>query len=154
MTNSSHPVGPIVVAVDGSPESAAALAWAHDHAAVRRCGLRVVTAFEQPYVGNDAAGAYLARYEAAEQAARAHAAETVSAVLGHDRVDHVVAVGPIERLLTDHAQDASMIVVGTRATDSWLARLRGSVTDRLTGQMHCPVVSVPLAEPALAAAAA
>jgi nucleotide-binding universal stress UspA family protein len=74
------------------------------------------------------------------------------AVFGHNDLDHVVALGPIERVLDDHSHDAAMIVVGTRATDSWLARLRGSVTNRLTGQVACPVVSVPLEEPAVAAA--
>ena len=48
MTDPPGPPRPILVAVDGSPESAAALRWARDHAAACGHPLRVVTAYDEP----------------------------------------------------------------------------------------------------------
>ena len=144
----------LVVAVDGSPESAEALRWARDQAARNGSRLRIVTAHALPSVQTDSAGAYWDQYEAAGRRAKERAAAAINAVLGHSDVDHVVVPGPIERALTEHAKDASMIVVGTRRTDGWLSRLRRSATNRITGQTTCPVVSVPAPRSEMAFAAA
>lgn len=135
-------MGRYVVAVDGSPESAEALRWAS-----RRCEkpgdhLCVVTAFRHPDVA-DAAGLYQAAYAAARASARDHVLATVEDVLGHRRVEHVVVAGSIDRALQMQAHNATALVIGTRNTSAWWKRLRPSLTNRLTGRVPCPVISIP-----------
>ena len=57
--------------------------------------------------------------------------------------EHVVALGPIERVLDEHAADAALVVVGTRRRRRWYQRLMGSAVNRVTGRLDCPVVSIP-----------
>lgn len=137
----------IVVAVDGRPESAQALRWAARQAETTGAGLRVVSAFDQPAVGSDAAGAYWRSYLSARESTQERVGDVIDTVLGDGArlrpdVDHVVAPGVIDHVLADHTHDASMVVVGTRCTRRWSARLRPSLTNRLTGKLDCPVVSV------------
>lgn len=137
----------IVVAVDGRPESAQALRWAARQAEHTGAGLRVVSAFDQPAVGSDAAGAYWRAFLSAEESTEARVGDVIDTVLGDGArrrpdVDHVVAPGVIDHVLADHSHDASMVVVGTRSTRRWSARLRPSLTNRITGKLDCPVVSV------------
>ena len=97
----------------------------------------------------DAAGGYWDHLHAEESGARIRARETIADALGPDAlhdgsIEHLVAMGPVERVVVDASRDASVVVIGTRSTEGWTAKLRGSLTNRLTGQLTCPVVSVPL----------
>ena len=144
---------PVVAAVDGSPESLAALAWAADHA--RRYGhrLRVVSAYAHPDVAGDASGSYAREAMAARGAARLRISRLIRPVIGPTYAEVVVAPGSIERLLIEQSREAAVIALGTRRTGSWSSWFRSSLTNRLTGRAACPVVSVPAAavEPVLAA---
>lgn len=140
---------PIVVAVDGSDESAAALAWAVGRAAGTGERLRIVTSYEQPFPATDVAGAYWRELLGAKRAARARAEATIAEVLGPTEVDHVLHLGPVERVLVNLSPDASLIVVGHRRSTTWWTRFRGSVADRIEDEAACPVVSVPVGEPVL-----
>ena len=138
----------VVVAVDGSAESAAALRWAAAEATRAGLALRIVTAYQQPHVTSDTAGAYWDHTFAVEDAARSHAADTIARVLDIEACfDPVVACGSVESLLRAHSTDAALIVIGTRRKDTWYHEVRGSVTNRITGSVSCPVVSIPLPAP-------
>ena len=134
--------GPIVVGVDGSDESVAALRWAVDHAACVGARVRAVTAFTAPAANGTSALGYVEEFEVAEAIAATHAGEAIARAGINGPVERVVAAGPADDVIARHASDASMIVLGTRDTTRWHARLRGSVTNRLSGRAPCPVVSV------------
>lgn len=147
MTGATMHSKPIVVAVDGSQESAAALAWAIGRAAGTGERLRAVTTYEQPFPANDVAGDYWRDLLAAKRAARSRAEIAIIDVLGHTDVDHVLHMGPVERVLADLSPEASLVVVGNRPSATWWGRLRGSVAERIRDTAACPVVSVPFGAP-------
>lgn len=136
--------GPTVVAVDGSPESRAALHWAADHARTTDTTLKIVTAYPQPAAELEFPPVYVGLYGAA---ARQRALEVIESVLGHRNVDHVVAEGTIDTVLVEHAEGASTIVIGTRARRRFWHRFRPSLTNRITGRVDSTVISVPYDEP-------
>ncbi len=143
----SHPdittTGSTVVAVDGSPESRAAMQWAADHARLTGTSLQVVTAYLHPAAEVEGeAGFPPAHDDVYAVAAGESALAVVESVIGHRDVDHVVAQGPIEAVLVGHAQGASTIVIGTRDRAFW-QRFRPSLTDRVTGRVDGTVISVP-----------
>ncbi len=147
MTRSSATTKPILVAVDGSRESTAALRWAVDYAERANCDVRVITTYREPQTPSYSAGGYWESWIESEKTARERAEAAMVDVLGHAEIDHLVMLGPIERALEEFSDEASMIVVGTRATDTWLSRFRASVTNRITGAVDCPVVSIRSGEP-------
>ncbi len=132
--------GPTVVAVDGSLESRAALEWAADHARSTGTSLKIVTAFPHPLVEVEFPPIYLDLYGVA---ARERALVVIESVLGHRDVDHVVAPGAIETVLASHAEGSSTVVIGTRARRRFWHRLRPSLTNRITGRVSSPVISIP-----------
>ncbi len=136
--------GPTVVAVDGSPESRAALQWAVDHARTAGTTLKVVTAYPQPVTDVEFPPLYADLYGVA---ARERALEVIESVLGHREVDHVVAEGAIDTVLVENGEGASTIVIGTRARRRFWHRFRPSLTNRITGRVNSTVISVPYLEP-------
>lgn len=135
---------PTVVAVDGSPESRAALQWAVEHARATGTALKIVTAYPQPVTEVEYPPVYVDLYGVA---ARERALEVIEFVLGHSDVDHVVAEGAIDTVLVEHAEGASTIVIGTRARRRFWHRFRPSLTNRITGRVDSTVISVPYLEP-------
>lgn len=134
---------PIIVAVDGSPESAAALRWAVEHARLVGATVRAVTAYELPPTALDPLGGYWQLHRMAEEAARSRAHTVIEKVVGPAGIDHLVTHGTIDDVLCCAAGQASMVVLGTRSTDGWRDRIRSSLTNRITGRITCPVVSIP-----------
>lgn len=134
---------PIVVAVDGSPESQAALEWAVEEAKRTERPLRIVTAFVEPTPTSDSAGGYYNHMTDARAAAERRARIVVDDVATGVLYDHVIARGSIVDLVVSHADDAHMIVLGTRPVRRFWERLRPSATNRITGRVSIPVISVP-----------
>ncbi len=133
----------IVVGVDSSGGSAAALQWAIEQA--RRCGavLHTVTAWELP----TAFGAPVPLPTDFAPAALAHAAaeEQVRAVLADDSdvpVEITVVEGHPRTVLLDAATDAMLLVVGRRGRSAWPGRTLGSVSEACARHAVCPVVIV------------
>ncbi len=142
--NTNQHLGPIVVGVDGSEESVAALRWAADHAARVGVRIRAVTAFLAPPIKGGTALGYVEDFEVAEAMAASHAGRAIVRAGIEGSIERLVAAGSAEDVISRHAVDASMIVLGTRDNTGWQARLRTSLTNRLSGRAPCPVVAVTL----------
>lgn len=126
--------GPIVVGVDGTPSSTAALRWAATRARVSSGRVRAVLCHAQPDLYGSIADARRraeAVLDVAVDAARLPADVEVARVA---REGHPVAV------LAAEAREAALLVLGTRAPE---VPGPGPVASRLIGHVGCPVVVVP-----------
>jgi nucleotide-binding universal stress UspA family protein len=138
----------IVVGIDLSPGSAAALRWAVDHAARGGMNLRLVHAWQLSAVATAAlasgAGSYV---EAAQADARARATRWVRDTLGEKAsgVQWVLDVreGGAGPVVTEVGSDAGLIVVGTHEHTGVRRILSGSVSHYVLSHATVPVVAVP-----------
>jgi nucleotide-binding universal stress UspA family protein len=137
----------IVVAVDGSPASRRALAWAIDHAAGRPdTVVEAVHVWHPPYVTGYPFVVPVFDPGEIERAARA---TLESAVDGSDAATRGVAVEPIlasgspVEVLLDAAKGADLLVAGTRGLGGFTGMLLGSVSHHLVHHAPCPVLIVP-----------
>ena len=143
MTDSHATRKRIVVGVDSSSGSSAALGWAIEQA--RRTGavLHAVTAWELP----TAIGAPVPLPTDFAPAALAHAAaeEEVRAALADASdvpVEITVVEGHPRAVLLDAAKDADLLVVGRRGRSTWPGLTLGSVSEACARHAPCPVVIV------------
>jgi nucleotide-binding universal stress UspA family protein len=150
--------GRVVVGVDGSARSAAALRWAAAEAELRDCPLVVVYAWQvasepTPHGHVSGGAAPLAAYQ---EAAQARTERFVSDVLGGTAGRTVAVHAPHHmpvRALLDAVGGADLLVVGSPARGRVAAAVLGSVVEQAVRHAPCPVVVVP-ADPAEMAAAA
>jgi len=134
----------IVVGVDGSPYSEAALRWALDEAKARDGSVSALFCWQIPFLSIP--GAF--DREELEQTYKHYVNEIVSKVAPSPAVPlaTVVAEGdPAESLITA-AADAELLVVGTRGRSPFAGLLLGSVSQRCAAASPCPVVLVRQAE--------
>jgi nucleotide-binding universal stress UspA family protein len=139
--------GPVVVGVDGSPASDAAVALAAAAAAERGEGLRVVHAWQAaPATGFDALPVSQEVVDAQEAAARsvlAHAGDVALAAAPGLRVERVLAAASPSVLLAQESDGASLVVVGAHGHAGMSGQVVGSVTRACLDAVRCPVVVVP-----------
>jgi nucleotide-binding universal stress UspA family protein len=131
--------GPIVVGVDGSPESAGALRWAAQQARLTRRELRAVNAWHVPVSYGVTVG--VERDWAADSH---HALATaVTRDLGEqdaaDVVREIVEDYPAAALLRA-AEGADLLVVGCRGRGAFPGMLLGSVSRHVAAHASCPVL--------------
>jgi nucleotide-binding universal stress UspA family protein len=134
---------PVVVGVDGSPGSEAAVAYAVDAAVLRGVPLVAVHAWRDVLV--DATMAPLVDWDAVEADER----EVLAERLAGTRTEHpdlvlrklVVRDRPA-RALVDESRGAQLVVVGSRGRGEVRGLLLGSVSQQLLHHAHCPVVVV------------
>jgi nucleotide-binding universal stress UspA family protein len=138
-------VRPVVVGVDGSENALIAVRWGAVEAQRRAAPLRVVLAFEEPF---DHVG--LPRQAERLRAewmtgARRSLAEAVTAagwaVPGRDVTGELLVGTPVG-VLTDEADRARLLVLGTRGAGGLAGLPIGSVAVTLTARATCPVVVV------------
>jgi nucleotide-binding universal stress UspA family protein len=135
--------GRIVVGVDGSEESKAALRWAGLMAERSGALIDAVTVWSFPVAyGWDAAGAYGIDWQGdAEKAVTA----TVDAVFGPNRPagfrTFALEGDPAHRLI-EHAAGAQLLVVGNRGRGGFRGLLLGSVSTKVAAHATCPVLIV------------
>jgi nucleotide-binding universal stress UspA family protein len=137
--------GWIVVGVDGSDASQAALRWAATEAHRRGVGLQVVTCWSYPMLPWGPYQPPLSS-QSFEAEAREVADTAIDKMLGPDRagldVQVTVLEGSASLRLLDFDQAADMIVVGSRGRGGFAGLLLGSVSQHLAEYARCPIVII------------
>ncbi|MER7818280.1 universal stress protein [Streptomyces sp. NPDC096153] len=141
--STSDPAPRVVVGIDGSPSSYAALRWAVRHAGLIGATVDAVAAYELPGAHGWSAPAVDTEFDAEE--AKRGLVEEVRKVLGetgetqvHERLVHG---NPAEALLIA-AEGAELLVVGSRGRGGFARMLLGSVSQQVSQHAPCPVVIV------------
>ncbi|HKH87924.1 MAG TPA: universal stress protein [Acidimicrobiales bacterium] len=144
MTDStSQQPGRIVVGVDGSDPSKAALAWAAGQAELTHAPLEVVWAWEFPPMYGFAIGIPEDMDLAAE--AEEQLQKVLGEVLGPEPAVEVVPTvveGHPALVLQDLSADAGLLVVGCRGLGAFRGMVLGSVSAFLASHARCPVLIV------------
>jgi nucleotide-binding universal stress UspA family protein len=143
MTNGQ--AGRIVVGVDGSESSRAALEWAVRQAEMTGSVLELVTAWIWPTTY----GFPLPISPDFQPAAAAtkvldEAADAVHAERPQLEVRKVVVEGYSAQVLVDASKEADLLVVGSRGHGELVGLLLGSVSEHCATHAHCPVLVLRL----------
>ena len=136
----------IIVGVDGSPSSNAALEWAAQEAEIRGSTLELIHAWNYPNLGY---GGYVAVLEDFEKDASALLDEVVAFVRkNYPKLQLVSSLiqGPTAQTILDRAKEADMVVVGSRGRGGFSGLLLGSVGQQLVHHCPAPVVIIHLAD--------
>ena len=130
----------IVLGVDGSPSSKAALRWAVWHAELTGGSITALMAWDVPAIYN---------WEPPEDAVATTArrlAEVIQETVGEPPVEihREVAEGHPARALLDAAEEAGadLLVLGKRGRGGFTEALLGSVSQYCVHHARCPVVIV------------
>lgn len=137
----------IVVGVDGSEESRAALRWALEEARLRGAALTAVYAWSYPMVpGRGIAPAALAVPAGVLRQEAEELVESAAAEVGGEEAGvtlRCVAVeGPPTDVLVEASKDADLLVVGSHGRGDVAGLLLGSVSRHCAHHAWCPVVIV------------
>ncbi|MFE7192352.1 universal stress protein [Kitasatospora sp. NPDC057541] len=148
----------IVVGIDGSAPSKAALRWAVGQAVLTGATVHAVAAWEYPSLYGWFAPMV---DDGFEQSARRTLTAEVDEVIGARRpvpVTESLVLGHAAEALLEAAEDADLLVLGSRGRGTFARTLLGSVSTRCAVHGSCPVVIVradgTAAAPAPLAAAA
>lgn len=138
----------IVVGIDGSPASDAAVAWAARTASMRNVALTIVhvaPALSTSW-STSPAPSELASWQANEGrqilAGASTIAETATEHGRRLRVDTELFIAVAIPTLVDLTKEAEMIVVGTRGIGALGRSVMGSVSSGLVCHAHCPVAVI------------
>ncbi|HEX4902807.1 MAG TPA: universal stress protein [Acidimicrobiales bacterium] len=138
----------IVVGIDGSDGSRAALRWAIAEAVLRGAKVEAVSAFHVPYAAGTPMVPLMLDPEQFAEPARALLAKEIAEVADQaaalaEPVAPMAVEGPASVVLIEAGRDASMIVVGARGHGGLSGMLLGSVSRQVTEHASVPVVVVP-----------
>jgi nucleotide-binding universal stress UspA family protein len=137
----------IVVGVDSSKGSLAALRWAHREAIIRSCELEVVTVWQFPIATTlPAFGAMPTSEDLGGESERALVATIADeGIVATDEapVTILIAEGSPAAALLESAKGADLLVVGARGHGGFAGLLLGSVSQQCVTHAPCPVVVVP-----------
>ncbi len=138
----------VVVGVDGSPNSVAALRFAAEEARLRRAELHVVHAWNftpapPAFAPMPSLGPSVAEQE--EAAGRLLSASVAEAIGGNPDVTVVETLvnAPAAEALRDAATGADLLVVGARGHTGLIGAVLGSTAVAVVKHAPCPVVVVP-----------
>ena len=132
----------IVVGVDGSPSSKAALRWAARLAAATGASIQATIAWEYPETYGWPVG--WNEWHPEVDAAKV-IQDTVDAVFGPERptsLETVVSEGHARDVLLAASEGALMLVVGSRGHGGFAGMLLGSVSAACAEHARCPVLVV------------
>lgn len=143
---SPPPIGRIVVGVDGSKSGHLALEWALQAGRIHQASVEAIHAWAFPYVAGE--GMPSLAYDPAPLAAMAE--DVLDAAL--QSADTTGLATPVIRTSTsggavagilEAADDADLVVVGSRGRGGFAELLLGSVSQHVIHHARCPVVVVP-----------
>jgi nucleotide-binding universal stress UspA family protein len=139
----------IIVGIDGSPESDAAVSWAAHDAAIRGLPLTVVHV-ESPAAATWSQAAVLEE-SPSEQQADGRSLLARASTIARDAIADTAQVHITGELLSsstpvptlvDQSKDAELIVVGSRGRGALSRSILGSVSAGLISHAHCPVALI------------
>ncbi len=135
----------IVVGIDGSPGSRAALRWAHDEAELTGASVTAVIAWAPSAMTVGAGLPPRIPDLTPDIAARDLLSSTVRSVYGTDGglVEQRVEHGSPARVLIDLSDEADLVVVGGSGKGGFAGLTLGSVSQQVAQHSHCPVVVLP-----------
>ncbi|MFI7063645.1 universal stress protein [Kribbella sp. NPDC050124] len=135
----------VVVGYDGSPSSIDALRWATTAAVRDLAPLRIVEAFELVVYSRPSPGQVvpLEALRTAREKGLSALAEGIRLQQPGLTVDTVLAAGPAAEALLAEAEQARLVVLGSRGFGGWSGLLVGSVAVQVTTHTQCPVVVIP-----------
>jgi nucleotide-binding universal stress UspA family protein len=136
----------IVVGVDGSSGSVAALRFAIEEAKTRGAEVRAVNAWHVPGTaygsGLAPAPVSVSDYEQIGRDALDSALAQVAASVDGVELTPVVRKGQAAEVLVTEAKDAELLVVGSRGLGGFRGLLLGSVSQQCAHHAPCPLVVV------------
>lgn len=138
--HSTQDPGYLVVGVDGSASSRAALALAFEEADLRRCALRAVAVWQPPVFTLHTGDTLFHAERRLLSETTAGWAEKYPDV----RLTHEVPIGSPVEMLAEAAEQALAVVVGRRGRGGYTGMRVGSVVHGLLHRAHCPVITVPV----------
>lgn len=129
----------IVVGVDGSEQSRAAMDWAIEESRLRGGEVLALTAWSFPYISDALGTAW--DYEIFEKDAQAILEAELARVKdqGGNVTGRVVEGNPASALV-DASKDADLVAVGSRGHGGFTGMLLGSVSHQTIHLAHCPVL--------------
>ncbi|MCP8998501.1 universal stress protein [Pseudarthrobacter sp. RMG13] len=137
----------IVVGIDGSEYSPAALRLAGRLASALAAPLDVVTClgFSDFYLPAHLPPGYIDTTAELEAIAKRLMEQAIDRAYGAERPEHLttaVKVGSPAKVLVEESRNAQMLVVGRRGHGGLFGQLMGSVSAACTAHAHCPVLVV------------
>ncbi|MDA8295111.1 MAG: universal stress protein [Actinomycetota bacterium] len=133
--------GTVVVGVDGSSASTAALEWAVRYAELADLRLQAIIAWHFPASSGWAVDA--GDLATASEAALSEALKPIVEAHPNVEIQADVDEGPAAQVLLDAARTADLLVVGSRGHGAFAGMLLGSVSMHCVHHARCPVVVVP-----------
>ncbi|AOS62830.1 universal stress protein [Actinoalloteichus hymeniacidonis] len=146
--DTSNPAGgrPIVVGVDGSPSSAAALDWVVAQSEALRRPVRAVSAWHfVPMAAGPATVLVDPDNLRQEHIDRLHemVAEAKQQAVGEIDIRQEVIEGPPATVLLDASRDAAVLVLGSHGHGRAYSSIVGSVSAACIRHARCPVIVIP-----------
>lgn len=140
----------IVVGIDGSDGSRAALRWAIAEARLRGAAVEAVSAYHVPYTGAASVMPLMLDPEDFRASADALLAKALDEVEDEAAalpkpITAIAVEGPASTVLVEAGLGASLLVVGARGHGRLAGMLLGSVSRQVTEHASVPVVVVPRA---------
>lgn len=138
-----EPTPRIVVGVDGSPSSQAALRWAARQAQLIGGSIDAVCAWDTPSMSGWAGPATEPDFDV--EVAERGLVEEINTVFGDTRpaeVRELLVRGNPSEVLLSAAEGAELLVVGSRGRGGFARALLGSVSQQCAQHAPCPVVIV------------
>ena len=131
----------IVVGVDGSDQSGAAMDWAIGESRLRKGEVQALTAWSFPYVSDAMGTAW--DYEIFQKDAQAILEAELERVKdrGVPVTGKIVEGNPASALI-GASRDADLVVVGSRGHGGFTGMLLGSVSHQTIHHAHCPVLVI------------
>jgi len=142
--DSAGPV--VVVGVDGSAESLAALGWAARYAAATSASVVAVSCWHDPAAGMIPPGgeppAITGEVRAGMEETLSKAVSDAFGTAAPAGVTTKIAYGHPAQVLVDFSRDADLLVVGRRGHGAFTGMMLGSVSIHCVTAAECPVVVV------------
>jgi nucleotide-binding universal stress UspA family protein len=151
MTSDSEARPPVVVGVDGSDGSVAALRWAARYGAATKTPVRAVLVWHYPTSASAPPPGHAPEQVQHEvEGEEADALREMLAKAAPDMADAevhgVIRYGHPAQALIDESSQAGLLVVGRRGRGGFLGMHVGSVSQHCVNGAHCPIVVVRSSE--------